>query len=71
MKSPNCRYLSCIKFQFLDMKTEVCHWLKKLDESKIHFNLQCLNSSLNSTYTEGNTIPMKASISDKFLSTSH
>ena len=22
------------------MKTEVCNWLKKLDESKIHFNLQ-------------------------------
>ena len=55
------------------MKTEVCNWLKKLDESKIHFNLQCLNSSLNWAYTEpeGNTIPMKAQISDKFLSTSH
>ena len=42
------------------MKTEVGNWLKKLDESKIHFNLECLNSSLNSTYTEGNTILMKA-----------
>ena len=47
MKSTDCSYLSCINFEFLDMKTEVCNWLKKLDESKIHFNLQCLNSSLN------------------------
>ena len=47
MKSTDCRYLSCIKFSFLDMKTEVCNWLKKLDEFKINFNLQCLNSSLN------------------------
>ena len=36
------------------MKTEVCNWLKKLDGSKIHFNLQCLNSGLNSAYPEGN-----------------
>ena len=42
------------------METEVCNWLKKSDKSKIRFNLECLDSSSQSTYIEGNTIQMKS-----------
>ena len=42
------------------MTIEVCNWLKKSDKSKIHFNLQYLDSSSQSPYTEGNTLQMKA-----------
>ena len=53
------------------MTTEACNWLKKPDKSKIHFNLQCFDSSSQSTYIEGITLQMKAEINDKFLSASH
>ena len=31
-------------------------WLKKSGKSKIHFNLQCFDSSSQSTYIEGNIL---------------